>query len=188
MAQHLTEARLLAAAEGLEDPGARAHLEACRACREALAEASEGLDLARRARDVPEPSPQYWESFRLQVGRRIAAEAVPSWRSSVRVRWGLASLVSAAAVAALLVAFMPVSRRGLGGADGAARVLPAWQALPASSDDAGLEVLRGLALQGTDLQAAGECRSVEDCLGDLDDEDSQALADALRSELPEGRS
>jgi hypothetical protein len=188
MAKHLTEAGLLAAADGLEDPAERAHLEACPACREALSGLRDGLDLARRASGVPEPSPQYWDSFRLQVERRIAAEAGPSWRALVWARFGLASLVPAVAVAVLLIAFGPVMRSGAGGAGGPAPLLPAWQALPAAPDDAGLEVLQGLALQGTDLQAAAECHSVVECVGDLDDEDSQALADALRKEIPEGRS
>ena len=188
MVKHLAEAELLAAADGEEDAGAQAHLEACAVCREALAGAREGLDLARRASDVPEPSPLYWESFRLQVGRRIAAEAPPSWRAAFWTRFGLASLVPAAAVAGLLIAFMPAVRHGLGPAGGTARVLPAWEALPASSDDAGLEVLRGLALHGSDLQAATLCPNVVDCLADLDDEERHALAEALRSEPLEGRS
>ncbi len=188
MAKHLTEEVLLAAAHGDEDPAMRAHLEGCAACRERLAEAKEGLDLARGASNVPEPSPLYWESFRLQVGQRIAAGGEPSWPVAFWRRFGLASLIPAAAAIALLVAFLPALRRNVGGAPSPPALLPAWQALPASADDAGLDVLRGLALQGRDLQAATECRSVVDCLGEMNDEESQALADALRSELQEGRS
>lgn len=187
MAKHLTEEVLLAAAHGDEDPALRTHLEVCAACRERLAEAKEGLDLARGASDVPEPSPLYWESFRLQVGQRIAAEGEPSGPVAFWRRFGLASLIPAVAAVALLVAFLPALRRNVGGASPPA-VLPAWQALPASADDAGLDVLRGLALQGRDLQAAAECGSVVDCLGEMNDEESEALADALRGELPEGRS
>ena len=188
MGKHLTQDALLAASEGDEHSATRAHLQDCAACRESLAETREGLDLARQASDVPEPSPLYWESFRLQVGRRIAAEGEPSWPVVVWRRFGLASLLPAAAAAALLIAFLPAVGRQLGTVKNPPALLPAWEALPPSTDDAGLLVLQGLAQEGSDLQAATECRSVVDCLGEMNDEESQALADALRSELPEGRS
>ena len=188
MARHLREEALLGAARGDEDEGARAHLEGCGACRERVVQGKEGLDLASLASDVPEPSPLFWDSFRREVSQRIAADgeasgAARSWR-----RFGLALLVPLATAAALLIAIIPAVRHNLGAAPGPGSVLPAWEALPASADDGALDVLRGLALQGTDLQAATECQSVVDCLGEMNDEESQDLADALRGELPEGRS
>ena len=186
MARHLTEEALLAATQGDEEKSAIAHLEGCGACRERVAQGREGLDLARLASDVPEPSPLFWESFRLQVGQRIAAEREASWPARFWRRFGLASLVPLAA--ALLIAVIPAARRDLGASPRPGPVLPAWEALPVSADDGGLDVLRGLALQGTDLQAATECQSVADCLGEMNDEESQDLADALRGELPGGRS
>jgi hypothetical protein len=66
--------------------------------------------------------------------------------------------------------------------------LPAWEALPAASDDGSLDVLRGLALSGSSLEAASECRDLADCLSALTDEESLTLGDALRGRLPESRS
>ena len=59
--------------------------------------------------------------------------------------------------------------------------LPAWEALPAASDDGSLDVLRGLALAGDDLEAAATCRDLADCLSALTDEESLILADALQA-------
>lgn len=188
MARHLREEALLGAARGDEDEGARAHLEGCGACRERVAEGKEGLDLARLASDVPEPSPLFWESFRREVGQRIAAEKEAFGPERFWQRFGLASLVPLAAAVVLLIAVIPAARRNLVPAPSPGPVLPAWEALPASAADGALDVLRGLALQGTDLQAATECQSLVDCLGEMNDEESQDLADALRGELPEGRS
>ena len=188
MARHLTEEALLAAAQGDEEKSALAHLEGCGACRERVAQGREGLDLARLASDVPEPSPLFWESFRLQVGQRIAAEREASWPARFWRRFGLASLVPLAAAAALLIVAIPAARRDLGASPSPGPPLPAWEALPVSADDGALDVLRGLALQGTDLQAATECQGVVECLGEMNDEESQDLADALRGELPGGRS
>ena len=188
MASHLKEEALLAATRGDEDAGARAHLEGCEVCRERVAQGKEGLALAGLASDVPEPSYAYWESFRDQVRDRIAAEKAPFWAARFWRRFGLASLVPAAAAAAFLIAVVPVARRSLGAMTSPGPVLPAWEALPATADDGAFDVLRGLALQGADLQAATECLGVVECLGEMNDEESQELADALRHELPEGRS
>ena len=137
------------------------------------------------ASGVPEPSSLYWESFRRQVGERIAAERTISWPVRLWGRFGR-PLVSAAAAAALLIALIPAWPRPAGSV-AVGPLLPAWQALPASADDSGLDVLRGLALQGSDLQAATECQGVVACLDDMDDQESQDLADALRA-LPGKRS
>ena len=187
MARHLADERLLAAAQDEEDALARAHLESCGACREAVARARQGLGLAQLAGGVPEPSSLYWESFRLQVGERIAAERTISWPVRLWGRFGIGSLVSAAAAAALLIALIPTWPRPAGSVAVPGPLLPAWQALPASADDSGLDVLRGLALTGSDLQAATECQGVVACLDDMDDQESQDLADALRA-LPGKRS
>jgi hypothetical protein len=184
----LAEEDLLAAARGDEEDAARAHLAGCEECREAVAVGREGLDLAYRAGSVPEPSPLYWESFRVQVGERIAAERATSWPVGLWRRFGMVSLVPAIAMAAVLVAVLPTSPGIKEPTPSAGPLLPAWQALPAPADDGGLDVLRGLALEGTDLQAATECRGVVECLDEMNDEESQDVADGLRGALPGGRS
>lgn len=186
MAKHLTEETLwqLAQGETLEE-AAREHLEACPACREHLRGTEEGLDLAREASFVPEPSPLYWQAFRRQVERRIAEEPVPvvasAWRRFLRP-----GVLVPAGVAALVL-LLPVLRQG-STPSVVEPTLPAWEALPAADEDGSLDVLRGLALEGSDLAAAALCRDVADCLSALTDEESLTLADALRERLPEGRS
>ena len=187
MARHPAEEILLAAVRGEGDASTRAHLEGCGPCRERVAQAREGLDLAERARHVPEPSPLYWESFRREVGERIAALKEAAWPARFWRRFGPA-LVPAAVAAALLVALVPAVRRTFSPVPTPGPLLPAWEALPAAADDGALDVLRGLALQGTGLQAATECGSLMECLGEMNDEESQDVAAALRGALPEGRS
>jgi hypothetical protein len=95
---------------------------------------------------------------------------------------GLESLLPAAAAAALLFALIPW-REVQAPAPDAASVLPAWEALPSGAEDAGLVVLEGLALDGSDLEAAAGCRGVVDCLFALSDEESQDVALEMRSAL-----
>jgi len=180
MTGHLTEEAMLRVLEGAADPSTRAHAMACTACSAGVREAEEGLALAREGSDVPEPSPLYWESFRREVGERIAEE--PASPASWRRFFGLASLVPVAAAAALLVAVIPW-REVRPPAQDAGKVLPAWEALPSAVEDAGLVVLEGLALGGSDLEAAAGCRGVVDCLEAMSDEESQDVALELHSAL-----
>jgi hypothetical protein len=176
MAQHLSEERLLDVVEGAAEERARAHLTVCPACRRRVDEAALGLALAHEA-DVPEPSPLYWEAFRLQVGRRIMGDDRRSWR------WRLVPLLAAAAS---LVVIVP-SLKAPGGAPGSlAPVVPAWSALPPAEEDAGLVVLQGLAASDPELAPPREGRGVAELLGDLSEDESLALTDALRKKLKEG--
>ncbi|MBI3932239.1 MAG: hypothetical protein HY317_02390 [Acidobacteria bacterium] len=171
MSKHLSEPDLLDVLEGRASGGARAHVGDCAACRARVEEASGGLERARRC-DVPEPSTLYWEAFRAQVGRRIRDEAA----RRRRVWPAVAALAAGIAVVVLL----PGTVRG-------PRIhgqrLPAWSALPASEGDAGLLVLEGMAPTPEDLRAVAGCEGVADCLADLDDEESRALAAVLRGEI-----
>lgn len=180
MTGHLTEEAMLRLLEGEADPGARAHTAVCATCSARVREAEEGLALAREGSDVPEPAPLYWESFRRQVGERIAEEPAlsASWRRYV----GFGTLLPVAVAAALLVAVIPW-REVRAPAMDAATVLPAWQALPARAEDAGLVVLEGLALGGSDLEAAAGCRRLVDCLLALSDEENEDVALELRGAL-----
>jgi hypothetical protein len=185
MTRHLSDDALWDAAEGELAGDARRHLEACVSCRTRVEEAREGIALARSVEDVPEPSPVYWDTFRRQVGQRVAEETPPSWGRSFFAR---RTLLPAAATAALLIAVALWHGREAPETRVTETTLPAWQALPPSAQDSDLDVLRGVVLAGNDLEDAAPCRDVVDCVASLSDEDSQILADALRDELPEGRS
>ncbi len=175
MAKHLSDDKLMDLVEGAGEGEAREHLASCPACRARVEEAERGFALARAA-DVPEPSALYWEAFRRQVGRRLVHEDRTSWG------WRLIPLLAAAAALILVVPgirgprLSPASR---------AVVVPAWSALPPADDDPGLEVLKGFAASEGELAPARESQ-VAELLGDLSDDESQALAEALREKMKGG--
>jgi hypothetical protein len=175
MSRHLSEERLLDAAESVVDAADRAHLEECAECRALRDEVRAGLLLAREA-DVPEPSPLYWEAFRQQVGRRISEERTPS-------RAWLLPLAAAAAAAAFLVPLAGgVGQHGTRPGP----VLPAWSALPPADEDDGLALLAGSGVAESDLAAVAESRDVEELLGDLSDEEQDAVAKLLHERTKPG--
>jgi len=176
---HLGEAEALDAAEGSAGFDVEDHLLTCPSCRGRVDEVREGWRLAEEA-DVPEPPPLYWESFRRQVGRRI--DESPASRTPMR----LGAILAAAAVLAG-VALLAPWRGGERTADPTAvpeaDVLPAWSALPDPQDDTGFRILEALAASN-EAGFGSECRLAE-CLVALSDEESQALAEELRTSLPD---
>jgi hypothetical protein len=170
---HLGERTLLDVVEGRADVHAERHVRECAACRARVDEARAGLELGRQA-DVPEPSPLYWESFRRQVGRRLDAQRSPR-------RFGpLPALGGLAALAAVVYGLLIVPPRPTDTARDAA--LPAWRPLPAASDDLGAVVIEALAPTEDDLALVSACRGLE-CLEGLSDDETRAVAEALRAEL-----
>ena len=171
---HLTEETLMDVVDGTAAPRAREHAEACPSCRTRVSEAAEVWGLAESS-DVPEPPPLYWETFRRQVDRRIQSEG-----RARRIAFRL--LVPLAATAGIVLAFTgSPSRVPVPSGPVAASVLPAWSALPPADDDPGFEVLRAVATGNTDLASSYERGNVQDLLSDLSDDESQALADRLRT-------
>jgi hypothetical protein len=170
---HLPEETLMDVVDGTADPRAREHVLACPTCRSRVSEAAATWSLAQ-ASDVPEPSPLYWEAFRRQVDRRIQGEGRRPW---------LRVLVPLAAAAGLVVALTgSPSAPPASSVPTAASVLPAWSALPPAEDDPGFEVLRAVASSDSDLAASYERSSVQELLSDLSDEESQALAERLKTD------
>jgi hypothetical protein len=174
-AMHPTEALLLDLLDGVASGDVRRHFAECAVCAARVEEARQGLVLASQA-EVPEPSPVYWEAFRSQVGRRISVE-----RRSRRV---LLAPLAAAAVLAGVVALLPRNTTG----PSAVRVatLPAWSALPAADDDPGLSILAAVGGSSDELATAVDCPGTGDCLAELSDDESRALADLLGRELGGG--
>jgi hypothetical protein len=180
MGGHVPEAKLI---DVLEGGGAadRAHVEACAECAARLAEARAGLALAVEAQ-VPEPSPLYWDALRGRIREAVDREARPR-----RAFWGvsLRPVLAAAAVLAGLAMLLPRSTPGPSPAPQA--TLPAWSALPPAEDDPGLDVLRVVAPVVADAAPSAGCVGVGDCVVDLSDEESQALAESLRQALGGGQ-
>lgn len=177
---HLPEDALLGVMEGLGAPEARAHVSSCLHCQARVEQAAAGLGLAREA-EIPEPSPLYWESFRRQVGRRIQdGDTTPRWRQVLVSPWMALAAATVVAVA-LVVPRGPAPRP----AGTAGPVLPAWSALPPADEDDGLDLLAAVIPAATELPLA-ECQGLGDCMSEaaaLTDEESRALAAALRREL-----
>lgn len=171
---HLPEEALMDVVDGTAAPSARAHVEGCPSCRTRVAEAAAIWALVQEA-VVPEPSPLYWEAFRRQVDRRIQGEGR-------RSHW-LRLLVPLAAAAGLVLA-LP---HGNGPApvpspSASASLLPSWSALPPADDDPGLDVLKAVASSDSDLSSSYERGNIQELLSDLSDEESQALAERLKTE------
>jgi hypothetical protein len=174
MTKHPRDEDLLGLALGEGAAEDRAHAAACEACGQRLAELGEGLMLAREA-ELPEPSPLYWDALCRNVAARIAEEPAPSgWFA--RLQPALAGL----AVAASLAGAILIGGRGPVAAPAAA-TLPAWSALPPRADDAGLLALEG-AIGSGETSLTG-CDGLARCLATLTDDETRALAAAVREEL-----
>jgi hypothetical protein len=175
MCGHVSDTELMDVIEGTASATSSTHVSQCRECAERVEEARAGLGLAREV-EVPEPSPFYWESFRRQVEGRIAATSrLTAWK-----RWALAPVLTlAAGLVVALSILIPTSRVS---APPAPQLLPAWSALPPSDQDEGLEVLQAMTL-GEELPSLSPGEGVTEHVEGLSEEESLALASALRQEL-----
>lgn len=174
--RHLTDETLMDVLDGAQGGAAARHIAGCPSCAERLAEAREGLLLARSA-EVPEPPALYWQSFR----RRVAARVEPAGPSPRRWRgWLLPTFATAAALAAA-VAIVP--RRAPEAPPSPAHTLAPWSALPPAEADPGLPVLQAVA---SEVDPALECGGLAECLADLSDEESEDLVQMLGPAVAEG--
>jgi hypothetical protein len=166
--RHLSEARLMDVLDGVAGPADRGHVDTCEGCRAKVESARAGLRLAAGA-DVPEPSPLYWEAFRRQVDRRLDARepVVRFWR------WVSVAAVSAAVLVLVVLGPRPAERLSTPSA------LPAWSALPPAEEDVALPILEALA---SETDVAIEC-SLATCVEELSEQEKQAAAQLLRSEI-----
>ena len=168
MRTHLEDDVLMDVLEGQASAAAASHVAECAACAARVEEARAALaDVA--ADEVPEPSPVFWTSFRARVRDGIGAGRPASrrWRPFVAP----AFLAAAATVAA--VSLMPVS--------------PSVEVAPVPVATLATAALEDLAVEAAaapeDLVA---CPDVAACVVSLTDDESHALAEALRAELASG--
>jgi len=178
---HLPEQRLLDVLEGAGGAD-RVHVDACPQCQAHLADARAGLALALGA-EMPEPSPRYWPSLRSQVRRRLdegGARRPAFWR-----RFYVGPALATAALLAGIVTFLPVSHEAP--APLPAPPLAAWSALPPADEDPGLDVLRAVAPEVAEASPAAGCAAIAECMADLSEEETLALAESLQREIGEGK-
>jgi hypothetical protein len=169
MTTHVTDETLVDLALGAGAAEAREHAAGCAACARRVEELREALELASGA-EVPEPAAFYWQALRQGVSQRIANERHLARRFAVFV-----PLTAAAAVAAVLLAGHAVPRR-----QPAAPALQAWSALPAEENDSALQVLEGLAIADGGISDWEPQSGLAAYVAGLTEDESRALAAALR--------
>jgi hypothetical protein len=174
MWNHLSDAQLMDVLDGQETPRDAAHVAECPRCQGLVGEARTGLRLMEGPGEVPEPPGLYWETFRRQVGRRIA-EDEPVGRFS----WG-----ALLAVAAVLVAAIGLLRAPHPSAPTPVEPkLAAWSALPPDENDSGLALIQALGPSPDEIAPAAGCESVSDCVVDrLSEEESHAFLERMKTE------
>ena len=178
---HPGDAALMDVVEGTASDRLRGHVAGCEQCRRRTDDVRATLGWTSRAA-VPEPAPAYWDVFRRRVALGIDEQPRP--RRAGRL-WTAAAVVAAAVVT--LVALVPASRvPGPSPSAAPAAVLPAWSALPPAEDDAGLAILEHAAPTAVAASPVLECADVAECVASLSDDESRALADALRAQLRPG--
>ena len=166
MRTHLDEETLLDVMEGRGPDDAARHARECADCAGRIAEAREGWSLASSA-DAPAPSPLFWTAFRSRVAAGLQAPERRAHRTFVAP-----ALFAAAALVAGVAFYLP----------GGSSLVPRSATPIARSSP----VLEETAFEGPVSEAdLGECPDVAECVAALSDDDSQALADALRAELAE---
>jgi hypothetical protein len=178
---HVSDAALMDVVEGAAGERAERHVAGCARCRARVDEARAALGFAAAA-SVPDPIPSYWDVMRRRVGRAIVE--APAARSR-RPLWAAATVAGAAAIAAvLMVGPSPVAVAPP--ANGLA-TLPAWSPLPPADEDPALPILELVAPAVVAAAPTAECSDVSECVVGLTDEESGALADALRAQLAQER-
>jgi hypothetical protein len=99
---HLTPEQLVDAAEdeGQRDPRVVTHLDGCAACRARVLDLGEMMRTASADREMPEPSPLFWDHLSSRVHDAIARERGPAERSWTggRLVWTLSAAVAAVAI------------------------------------------------------------------------------------------
>ncbi len=179
MKSHLQEEALAGLVLGSAAVEARAHAAECGECAARAAEAGEVLARIREV-SVPEPEGPFWSDFQRELRSRIAGDRPHSLWS----KW-LVPVAATAAAAALAIALqqpknVSVPERPVFPA------LQAWSPLPAAEEDTGLPVLEGLFTADEGAVDWDEGRGLAPFLAGLTDEDSAALAGALRGAGEEG--
>ena len=110
-ARHLNETELIDLLDGVLPAVRREHAAACPECRhkaDMLSHATEGI----AGREVPEPSPLFWEQFSARVRQSIAEQA-PQGRRRALFTFPRAGIAAAIAAAAIVIVAVGLWRSGL---------------------------------------------------------------------------
>jgi hypothetical protein len=186
---HLTPDEQIDSLEGTLGPDRAAHLDGCRACRDAVARLRETFDAARRV-GVPEPSPLFWQHQAARISELVAGESIQRPRSAwTYAAWaGIGASVAAAGLLFLRTASPPEpssSATGVQARDG----MPALSE-PAphdASDEHAWSVVEGLGgeIDGDAATAAltPATGAADRAVEDLDSDERAELVRVLQHEL-----
>jgi hypothetical protein len=185
MTTHLTPEEIVDAAEGRLSVTRQAHVSSCRACAGDVAAHAALLQELDAVRDVPEPSPLFWDHFSARTRAAIAAAPQRSTWS----HWLRPLVALAAAAAVLLVVWL---RPGRGDdADmlsGSRATGPAPLVLPAVEDgpwDLVLDLASGLPFEDVQQAAAPRRGTADALIDELTPAEREAFVKLLRSEIGE---
>jgi hypothetical protein len=164
MRTHLEDDVLLDVLLGQASAGQAGHASECASCAARIADARAALDEVAGA-PAPEPSPLFWPGFRARVRGAVEAEPRP-------FRWSALFAPALLTAAAMLAGVLFL------------RVEPSGERTPAPD-----AVASAPAVEEAALEVAGApedivaCPDVEECVASLTDEESRALAEALRADM-----
>jgi hypothetical protein len=177
---HVSDETLMDVVEGAGGDRALGHVATCARCRERVDDVRSALGLTARAA-LPEPAPIFWDVMRRRIAQRLAE--VPPARTR-RPLWAAAAVAGAAMVVlATGVGIRPTVEPPLH----PTAALPAWSALPPADQDPGLPVLENIAPTMAAASPSVECPDLAECVAGLSDDESRALAAALREKIAQGR-
>ena len=176
MPEHLTEEQMVGLVLGeTVDEAVHGHAAACLTCARQVAEARDGLRLAREV-EQEEPGEDFWRRLRDRSVDRVRADDAAR-RRRARYAWSLA------AAATVLLSVLVWYRPGLRPSGERPPSATAWVALPPADQDAGWSIVEEVVPALDDDETLYPDASV---LADLSPSESQALLEGLRAELRTG--
>lgn len=198
--RHLTAEELVDVADGTRPESAFAHLSACGACRQEVAQLRELMAAAAEA-EVPEPSPLFWDHLSARVRDAVAEEpctAETAGSGGGVLRWASWRVgIAVAAMAAVLVAVATIPRSGPTaggagdagpGAEAVVELAPSVGVSVALADDPPLDLIVELAgdLEWEAVVEAGLATGVgsaDRAIGELSEGERSELHRLVREEL-----
>ncbi len=180
MTRHLSSEEITAALDRALPPARMAHLSACDSCQLTLSELGRAAREVMSAKDVPEPSPLFWDHLTDRIREATGTEPVMSRASWWQRGWRpLAAVGAAAAVAALVLALrvspVPPSDSGSGagaGTNGSEDI--AWRVIGEMASAMSAEDVRQVVASAPDPPAA---------VNDLTPTEREAFVRLLKVEL-----
>jgi hypothetical protein len=186
--RHLTPEQLVDAAESAAARSTLAHLAVCEECRRAVTDCQSVLRAVER--DVPEPSPLFWDHLSARVRAAVDAEPDQPTRGWLVFDWRRVSITVASAAAIAAIVFV-VSNRERPVTPSMSFVDPVSVERTVAADDPSLAFVSELS-NGMDWDAAHDAGLVahsglmDRAVGELSPGERAELRKLLQEELAKG--